>query len=134
VRKLAFAAPIVAVLAATTAFAADPPAGDPELAKFREAYTAGTGLSYVVVKDDKGDNIYRYGDASRQAAQKDTRGYMLFTCNSPHVFVVQNPPDKATLLKARVVKAGEPEFKDLDTKYLAGCKNPLVKSALPKGK
>jgi hypothetical protein len=134
VRKLALAIPVAAMLAATTAFAADPPAGDPDLAQFRQAYTTGTGLSYVVVKGDKGDQIYRYGDASRQAAQKDTRGYMLFTCNSPHVFVVQNPPDKASLLKARVVKAGEPEFGDLDTKYLAGCKNPLVKSAVPKAK
>ena len=60
-------------------------------------------------KDDKGERIYRYGDASRQAAQKDTRGFMLFTCNSPHVFVAKNPPDKTALLKARVVKAGEPE-------------------------
>ena len=102
-----------------------------DLAPFRQAYTTGSGLSYVVVKDDKGEQIYRYGDASRQAAQKDTRGYMLFTCNSPHVFVVQNPPDKTALLKARVVKAGEPEFDDLDAKYLAGCKNPLVKSAVP---
>jgi hypothetical protein len=48
------------------------------------------------------------------------------------VFVVQKAPDKATLLKARVVKAGEPEFADLDTKYIAGCKNPFVKSAVPK--
>jgi hypothetical protein len=131
VRKLAIAAPIVAMLAATTAFAADPPAADPDLAPFRQSYTTGTGLAYVVVKDDKGERIYRYGDASRQAAQKDTRGYMLFTCNSPHVFVVRNPPDKTALLKSRVVKAGDPDFADLDAKYLAGCKNPLVKSAVP---
>jgi hypothetical protein len=134
VRKLAIAAPIIATLAATAAFAADPPAADPDLAPFRQAYTAGTGLSYVVVKDDKGERIYRYGDASRQAAQKDVRGFMLFTCNSPHVFVAKNPPDKTALLKARVVKSGDPEFADLDAKYLAGCKNPLVKSALPKTK
>ena len=130
-RKLATAAPLLAMLVATPVFAADPPAADPDLATFRQAYTAGSGLSYVVVKDDKGDQSYRYGDASRQAAQKDTRGYMLFTCNSPHVFAVQNPPDKATLLKARVVKAGEPDFAGLDAKYLSGCKNPLVKSAIP---
>jgi hypothetical protein len=134
VRKLALAAPVAAMLAATAAFAADPAAGDPDLAQFRQAYTSGTGLSYVVVKDDKGEKIYRYGDASRQAAQKDTRGYMLFTCNSPRVFVVQNAPDKASLLKARVVKADAPEFADLDTRYLSGCKNPLVKSAAPKAK
>ena len=133
-RKLAVAAPLLAVLAVTPAFAADPPAADPDLATFRQAYTTGSGLSYVVVKDEKGDQLYRYGDASRQAAQKDTRGYMLFTCNSPHVFLQQNPPDKAALLKARVVKAGEPEFADLDAKYLSGCKNPLVKSAIPKAK
>jgi hypothetical protein len=119
------------MLAATSVLAADTPAADADLAPFRQAYTTGSGLSYVVIKDDKGDQIYRYGDASRQAAQKDTRGYMLFTCNSPHVFVVQNPPDKTALLKAHVVKAGEPEFNDLDAKYLAGCKNPLVKSAVP---
>jgi hypothetical protein len=134
VRRLAIAAPIVGLLAATSAFAADTPAADPDLAPFRQAYTTGSGLAYVVVKDDKGEQIYRYGDASRQAAQKDMRGYMLFTCNSPHVFVVQNAPDKTALLKARVVKAGEADFGDLDSKYLAGCKNPLVKSAVPKAK
>ena len=133
-RKFLIAAPVIGVLAATGALAADPPAPDPDLAKFREAYTAGSGLAYVVVNDDKGEKIYRYGDASRVAAQKDTRGYMLFTCASPHVFVVQNAPDKAALLKARVVKATEPEFKDLDTKYISGCKNPFVKSAVPQGK
>src|SRR5215475_15906988 len=120
------------MFAAGGALAADPPAADSDLGQFRQAYTTGAGLAYVVVKDDKGEKVYRYGDASRQAAQKDTRGYMLFTCNSPHVFVVQNPPDKAALLKARVVKIGEPEFAQLDGKYLTNCKNPLVKSALPK--
>jgi hypothetical protein len=59
---------------------------------------------------------------------------MLFTCNLPHVVVVQNAPDKAALLKARVVKVGEPEFAELDVKYLTDCKNPLVKSALPRTK
>ena len=90
-RKLAIAAPIVAMLAATAAFAADPPAADPDLAPFRQAYTAGAGLAYVVVKDDKGERIYRYGDASRQAAQKDTRSFILFRpfpsswfCSHPH--------------------------------------------------
>jgi hypothetical protein len=101
-----------------------------DLAPFRQAYTSGTGLSYVVVKDDKGERIYRYGDASRQAAQKDTRGFMLFTCNSPHVFVAQNPPDKVALLKARVVKTGEPEFAAWMPKPL-GLREPLVKSAVP---
>ena len=36
------------------------------------------------------------------------------------------------LAKARVVQAGEPEFAALDAKYLKGCRNPLVKSAIPK--
>jgi hypothetical protein len=134
VRKLALAAPVAAMLAGPGAFAADPPTADPALAQFRQAYTTGAGLSYVVIKDEKGERIYRYGEASRQAAQKDGRGYMLFTCNSPHVFVVDNPPDKSALLSARVVKVGEPDFRDLDTKYLAGCRNPFVKSAIPKSK
>jgi hypothetical protein len=134
VKKLALMLASAAFLAVAPAMAADPPAADPDLAQFRQAYTTGSGLAYVVIKDDKGEKVYRYGDASRQAAQKDTRGYVLFTCNSPHVFVVQNPPDKAALLKAKVVKIGEPEFADLDGKYLGSCKNPLVKSALPKTK
>ena len=53
VRRLALAAPLIGMLAATGAFAADPPAADPALAQFRQAYTTGTGLSYVVIKDDK---------------------------------------------------------------------------------
>lgn len=130
-RKLAFVAPVAALLIAAPVLAADNPAPDPELTQFRAAYTSGDGLAYVVIKDEKGERIYRYGPASREAAKKDTRGYMLFTCASPHVMVPQNPADKAALLKAKVVKAGEPEFAELDAKYLANCKNPLVKSALP---
>src|SRR5215510_10501628 len=107
---------------------------DPDLAKFRSAYTSGDGIAYVVINDDKGEHIYRYGDASRLTAKRDTRGYMLFTCSAPHVFVVQKPDDKAALMKAEVVKAGEPRFAELDSKYVSNCHNPLVKSAIPKGK
>ena len=110
------------------------PATDPDLAKFRAAYTSGDGIAYVVVNDEKGERIYRYGDASRLTAKKDTRGYMLFTCASPHVFVPQKPEDKTALMKAEVVKAGEPRFAELDNKYVSSCRNPLVKSAIPKGK
>jgi hypothetical protein len=135
VRKLVLSAPIAALLLATPALAAEKAAApDPDLAQFRAAYTSGDGLAYVVIKDEKGERVYRYGPASREAAKKDTRGYMLFTCNSPHVMVPQNPADKAALLKAKVVKAGEAEFAALDAKYLANCKNPLVKSAIPKSK
>jgi hypothetical protein len=133
VKKPAVTVALAAILLASPALAADPPA-DPDLAQFRAAYTSGDGLTYVVMKGDKGERIYRYGDASRLTAKKDTRGYMLFTCASPHVFLQQKPEDKAALMKARVVKAGEPEFANLDAKYLAGCKNPLVKSAVPKAK
>ena len=110
------------------------PAPDPDLAKFRAAYTSGEGIAYVVVNDEKGERIYRYGDASRLTAKKDTRGYMLFTCASPHVFVPQKPEDKTALMKAEVVRAGEPRFAELDNKYVSNCRNPLVKSAIPKGK
>jgi hypothetical protein len=106
-------------------------ATDPELAAFRSAYTSGDGLAYVVITDEKGERIYRYGDASRLTAKKDTRGYMLFTCASPHVFIPQKPEDKAALMKAKVVKAGEPGFAEFDARYLSGCRNPLVKSAIP---
>lgn len=133
-KKLAYIVPVAALLSVTPALAADPPPPDPELAQFRAAYTAGEGLAYVVIKGEKGERVYRYGEASRLTAKKDTRGYMLFTCASPHVFVPQNPQDKAALLKAKVVKSGEPGFAELDAKYLANCKNPLVKSALPKKK
>jgi hypothetical protein len=105
---------------------------DPDLAKFRDAYTSGDGLAYVVIRDDKGERVYRYGDASRLTAKKDQRGYMLFTCAAPHVFLTQKPEDKAALQKAEVVKSGDPRFAELDGKYLADCRNPLVKSAIPK--
>jgi hypothetical protein len=107
---------------------------DPDLAKFRSAYTSGDGIAYVVINDEKGEHIYRYGDASRLTAKKDTRGYMLFTCASPHVFIPQKPEDKTALMKAEVVKVGEPRFAELDAKYVSSCRNPLVKSAIPKGK
>jgi hypothetical protein len=133
-KKVAFAAPLLALVVSTPVLAAESGAGDPDLAQFRQAYTAGKGISYVVVNNEKGETIYRYGDASREAAKKDTRGYVRFTCASPHVFVVQNPPDKAALLHAKVVQAGEPGYAELDSKYVSNCKNPLVKSALPKSK
>jgi hypothetical protein len=110
------------------------PATDPDLTKFRSAYTSGDGIAYVVINDEKGERIYRYGDASRLTAKKDTRGYMLFTCASPHVFIPQRPEDKTALMKADVVHAGEPRFAELDAKYVSTCRNPLVKSAIPKGK
>ena len=146
-QKLITAILAASLMASTAAFAqtshlplpqtASPPqanesATDPELAAFRNAYTSGDGLAYVVVNDGKGERIYRYGDSSRLTAKKDTRGYMLFTCASPHVFIPQKPEDKAALLKAKVVKAGEAGFAELDAKYLSGCRNPLVKSAISK--
>ena len=131
VNKLALLAPAGALLFAAHAFAAD---SDAEVEKFREAYTSGSGLAYVVVNTDKGERVYHYGDASREAAKKDKRGFMLFTCARPHVFVSDSISDRGALANAKVVKAGEPAFAELDTKYLAGCKNPLVKSALPKTK
>jgi hypothetical protein len=107
---------------------------DPELASFRSAYISGDGIAYVVIKDEKGERIYRYGDASRLTAKRDPRGYMLFTCAAPHAFLAQKPEDKNALKEAEVVKSGEPRFAELDAKYVANCRNPLVKSAVPKGK
>jgi hypothetical protein len=133
-KKIAAIAVLAVPLFAGAAWAQNPPATAPaqdDLAQFRAAYTSGDGLAYVVIPEANGEKIYRYGDASRQTAKKDTRGFMLFTCNSPHVFVVQDPKSKEALQKAKVVKAGEERFAELDAKYLAGCKNPLVKSAIP---
>jgi hypothetical protein len=130
-KKSAILAAVAVPLLATPALAADP---DPALAQFRAAYTSGDGISYVVIPDEKGERIYRYGDASRLTAKKDPRGYMLFTCAAPHVFVQEKPEDKAALLKAKIVKADDAGFADLDAKYIANCKNPLVKSAIPKKK
>ena len=130
-KKLAVLASAATLLAASHAFAQD---GAAELDKFRTAYTSGKGLTYVVVPGAKGERVYRYGDASREAAKKDKRGFMLFTCASPKVFVSDSVSDRAALAKARVVQAGEPDFAALDGKYIQGCKNPFVKSALPKSK
>lgn len=137
-RRLQAATLFAAVLALIgTAIAQDasaPAPADPKamLAKFWEAYTAGDGLTYVVIQDGKGERVYRYGDISRLAAKKDPRGFVLFTCNAPHVFVVDEVEDQADLLNAKVVKAGEPGFAELDAKYLNGCRNPWVKSAIPR--
>ncbi len=128
VNKFALIVPIGALLIATQVFAQD----DAALEKFRTAYTAGKGLAYVVVPGDKGERVYRYGDASREAAKKDKRGFMLFTCAAPRVFISDSVKDRATLAKAKVVQAGEAGFEDLDAKYISGCKNPFVKSAIPK--
>lgn len=130
-KKTAILAAIALPLIATPALAVDP---DPALAQFRAAYTTGDGIAYVVIPGEKGERIYRYGDASRLTAKKDPRGYMLFTCAAPHVFVQEKAEDKAALLKAKVVKADDAGFADLDARYLADCKNPLVKSAIPKKK
>lgn len=129
--RLALLAPVGALLLSAHAFAAEP---DADVEKFRAAYTSGAGLAYVVVPGDKGERIYRYGDASREAAKKDKRGFMLFTCARPHVLVSDSVSDRAALAKAKVVKAGEAGFADLDAKYLSGCRNPLVKSAVPQTK
>lgn len=102
------------------------------LAKFWEQYTAGEGLAYVVIKDGRGERVYRYGDVSRLAAKKEPRGFILFTCAAPHVFVVEEVADQADLLNAQVVKQGETRFAELDAKYIAGCRNPFVKSAIPR--
>ena len=131
VNRLALLAPIGALLFVTNALAQDQ---NPGLDKFRAAYTSGKGLSYVVINTGKGEQVYRYGDASREAAKKDKRGFMLFTCARPHVFVTDSATDRAALAKAQVVQSGDPQFSELDTKYLSGCKNPLVKSAVPKKK
>jgi hypothetical protein len=128
VKKLALVAPLGALLFATHVLAAD---DDAAIEQFRTAYTAGKGLTYVVVNDDKGERVYRYGDASREAAKKDKRGFMLFTCMSPRVFVSDSVADRQAIGKAKVIQVGEPRFAELDAKYLSGCKNPLVKSAIP---
>ena len=129
--RLSYLAPVGALLFATGVLAQDPTAA---VDKFRAAYTAGTGLSYVVINTDKGEQVYRYGDASREAAKKDKRGFMLFTCARPHVFVTDSVSDRDAIAKAQVVKAGDPRFAELDAKYLSSCRNPLVKSAVPKKK
>jgi hypothetical protein len=131
VKKLFFIAPVGAALLALPALAEDT---GPALEKFRAAYESGTGLAYVMITDDKGERIYRYGDASREAAKRDKRGFMLFTCAAPHVFDTDRLSHRVALAGAKVVQAGEPGFEDLDAKYLRDCRNPFVKSAVPKAK
>jgi hypothetical protein len=120
------------VLCALPFVAAAQQGTDPDLARFRSEYTSGEGLAYVLINDDKGEHVYRYGDASRLTAKKSSRAFMLFTCAAPHIFLPQKPEDKAALEKAQIVKPGDPRFAELDQKYLAGCNNPFVKSAIPK--
>jgi hypothetical protein len=120
---------IAATIAIPQALAEDT---GPGVERFRAAYEAGTGFSYVVMTDEKGERVYRYGDVSREAAKKDKRGFMLFTCTSPHVFETDRISHRVAIAGARVVHAGEPGFAELDARYLKDCRNPFVKSALPK--
>jgi hypothetical protein len=131
VNKLAIVVASAAALLSTQLRAEDT---GPAIEKFRAAYESGKGLSYVVLKDDKGEHIYRYGDASRAAAKKEKSGFMLFTCMLPHVFETDRISHRAQLATATVVHAGEPGFEALDARYLKGCPNPLVKTAIPKAK
>jgi hypothetical protein len=135
VKKLTIAIAAVAAmgaaLAATRVLAED---DGPALEKFRAAYETGTGLSYVVVSENGQEQVYRYGDGSREAAKKDKRGFMLFTCAAPHVFELDRISHRAQLAGAKVVHAGDPGFAELDARYLQGCHNPFVKSALPQAK
>jgi len=131
VKGLVLIASLGAALLSTPLLAEDT---GPALERFRAAYEAGRGLSYVVIAEEKGERVYRYGDASREAARKDKRGFMLFTCASPHVFETDRISHRVALTKAKVVHAGDPEFAELDARYLQGCKNPFVKSAVPQGK
>ena len=130
-KRLVLIASLGAALLSTPLLAEDT---GPALERFRAAYEAGRGLSYVVIAEEKGERVYRYGDASREAARKDKRGFMLFTCASPHVFETDRISHRVALTKAKVVHAGDPEFAELDARYLQGCKNPFVKSAVPPGK
>ena len=116
--------------AETSATATDKPATD--LTQFRSAYTSGDGLAYVVIKDEKGEHLYRYGDISRSNAKDDMHAYTLYACNTPRVLTPQRAEDNASLLRATVVNAADPRFLELDAKYLSGCNNPRIKSAIPK--
>jgi hypothetical protein len=131
VKKLAVLAATAAMLLSTQLLADDT---GPAVERFRAAYESGKGLSYVVIKDDKVERIYRYGDASRAAAKKEKSGFMLFTCMLPHVFETDRISHRVLLAGAKVVHAGEPGFEELDARYLKGCHNPLVKSAIPQAK
>jgi hypothetical protein len=98
---------------------------DADPAPFRAAYTSGDGLAYVVIRGTKDERIYRYGNESRSASKKDAGAYTLYTCNERHSFDLQDQEDRAALLKAAVVKFGEPGFLELDAKYVSGCNNPI---------
>ena len=91
------------------------------LAQFRAAYISGGGLAYVVINEDAGEKIYRYGDVSRSNAKKDDKAYTLFTCDTPHVFMAERSEHLAALLKATIVRPGELRFAELDARYPAAC-------------
>jgi hypothetical protein len=131
VRRLVVIASVGAALLAPPLVAEDT---GPALERFRAAYESGRGLSYVVIPDEKGERVYRYGDVSREAAKNDKRAFMMFTCASPHIFETDRISHRVNLAKAKVVHAGEPGFTELDARYLQGCNNPFVKSAVPQAK
>jgi hypothetical protein len=101
-----------------------------DLQQFRAAYLSSDGLAYLVMSDEKGEHVYRYGDVSRLAAKRDKHAYTLFTCDTAHVLTPEKPEDFAALLRATVVTRVEPRFAELDAKYLSDC--PHAKSAIPR--
>jgi hypothetical protein len=103
------------------------PAAD--LARFRAAYLSGDGLAYVVVNEETGEQIYRYGDPSRSKAKKNAQ-YTLFLCDTPYIFSPREPEDLAALLRATVVNPWDSEFDQLDAKYLSICRG--ARSAIPR--
>jgi hypothetical protein len=76
----------------SSAVAMDKPAMD--LTQFRVAYLSGDGLSYVIIKDEKGEHLYRYGDISRSAAKDNTQAYRIYACNTPHIFTREKPIER----------------------------------------
>jgi len=102
-----------------SAAAANKPGSD--IAQFRAAYIGGVGLAYVVINEDAGEQLYRYGDVSRSNAKKDDKAYTLFTCDTPHVFMAERSEHLAALLKATIVRPGELRFAELDARYPAAC-------------
>src|SRR5262249_15978382 len=106
-------------------------AADVDLARFRAAYTSGNGLAYVLLNNEEGEHIYRFGDEARLAAEQSMGEYKFFSFNIPRVFTTRNAEDKTALLSATVVRPGDPRFAELDSAYISGCNN-IVPSAILK--
>ncbi len=130
-----FFAAAMAVMLATPVLAGvvvQPPASteaDSTVDKFREAYVAGSGLTYVRMADETGtERMYRFGNWSRNGVASqagDHITFWLYTCTSQRRIVLPDDTGVVVAAKPQLIKSGEDGYNTAEKTYMNGCYNPV---------